>query len=85
MTLTTDDRSEIASAWNSRGGSLIKQMLAEQTGESRDELFHIMVKKPETLTGRTAIAKANKISALQDFAESVEDAIRPLTRKGGGQ
>ena len=63
----------------------IIQMLDEMSKTPQDELFEIMVKKPETLTGRIAIAKANRAKGLMEFKEELYAFVAPLNPKGQGK
>lgn len=49
-------------------------MLNEQISEEKDALYETMTKKPDTLTGKAAIGRANRARALEDFRESVLEA-----------
>ena len=49
----------------------IMLILDEMIEEPREELHEIMVRHPETLTGRTAIAKANRSRGLSDFKDEI--------------
>lgn len=74
--------------WNTmqtEGWPDILAILNDMTKEPQDELYEIMVRKPETLTGRTAIAKANRCKALLEFQDELNDLVAPLNpRKGQG-
>lgn len=83
--MTDEDRQALFSVWNSHGGLILRSMLAEQAQVPKDELWEIMARKPDTLTGKTALKYAIKAKALNDFAESVEDAVRPLNPQGQGK
>ena len=54
----------------------IAAMLNEQAQEPQDELWEIMAKRPDTLTGRTALKFAIKSKALREFYESLQDELK---------
>lgn len=76
---------EIQSTLNSPGWRHIEAMLDEQAQEPKDELYEIMSRKPDTLTGKGAIRLASRASALKDFKESVYSRLKILipTRERG--
>lgn len=80
MTAREDRARLIASAWNSPGGHLIRQEIAEQISAIDAELDELMC-NPDKLTGKTAIAKANRRRALKNLLEWVADELRPLEGK----
>lgn len=51
----------------------------------REGLEEIMVSKPDTLTGKTAIAKANRARGAQDILDLVDDEIKILTPPTSGR
>lgn len=53
-------------------------MLNAQAKEPEDELYEIMAKKPDSLTGKTALKYAIKARSLRDFMESLQDEIKLL-------
>lgn len=68
------------------GWADIIQLLDEMAQTPKDELFEIMVRKPESLTGRTAIAKANRAKGLIEFKEELYALVGPLNpRQGQGK
>ena len=85
MRLTKDDAIALKDAWFSRGGQVLRQILAEQASLPKDELWEIMASKPELLTGGGAIKLAVRSKALTDFQESIEDELRPLNPTGQGK
>lgn len=63
----------------------ILAILDEMAKTPQDELWEIMVRKPETLVGKTAIAKANRAKGLIEFREELYALVAPLNpRKGQG-
>ena len=60
----------------SQVGYEILAMLDEQAKEPQDELWEIMAKKPDSLTGKTALKYAIKSKALNDFKDSLLDEAR---------
>ena len=60
----------------SQVGHEILAMMDEAAKEPEDELYEIMAKKPDSLTGRTAIKYAVRAKALRDFKESLLDEAR---------
>lgn len=57
----------------------IAAMLNAQAKEPEDELYEIMSKKPDSLTGKTALKYAIRARALRDFMESLQDEIKLLS------
>lgn len=53
-------------------------MLNAQAKEPEDELYEIMSKKPDSLTGKTALKYAIRARALRDFMESLMDEVKLL-------
>lgn len=68
---------QVAEAWNSNGGLLIRAEIDERIADYSAELDRLMC-DPDKLTGKNAIAKANRRKALRDLLEFVKDAMRPL-------
>ncbi len=63
-------------------------MLDEQANEPRDELFDMIARTPDKLTGKTSIRLASRAKALKDYRESLEDEIKillPNPKRGGGE
>ena len=56
----------------------ISAMLAEQEAEPREELYAIIGRRPDTLTGKSAVRLAARSAALKDFRESIEDTQKLL-------
>ena len=52
-------------------------------GTAQKDLLNIMTKKPETLTGKVAIAKANRANGLMDFKNELNDLVAPLAKRDG--
>ncbi len=82
-----DEAAEIQATMHSPGWRYIEAMLDEQAREPQDELFQIMSKRPDTLTGKSAMRLAAKCAALKDFKESVYGRLSILlpNRKVGAQ
>lgn len=60
-------------------------MLDEMVADDTNNLIGIIAKRPDTLTGKTAIRLASRAQALKDFKEAVLDTqkiLEPSTRKG---
>lgn len=57
----------------SQVGHELIAMLDEQAKEPEDELYQIMAKKPDTLTGKTALKYAIRAKALRDFKQELHD------------
>lgn len=55
----------------SQGWVDIQQMMDDEIKENRDELQHIMAKRPDTLTGKTALKYAIRASAIEDLKEQI--------------
>lgn len=68
---------QVADAWNSPGGLIIRAEIDERLADYTAELDRLMC-DPDKLTGKNAIAKANRRRALRDLLEFVKDATRPL-------
>ena len=63
----------------------ILAILDEMAKTPQDELYELMVRKPETLTGRIAIAQANRAQGLIEVREDLYALVAPLNpRKGQG-
>lgn len=65
----------------SQVGHEIMAILDEMAREPKDELWEIMAKKPDTLTGKTALKYAIRSKALTDFKEALADEARAATPK----
>ena len=50
------------------------EMLDAQISEEKDAIYETMTRKPDTLTGKAAIGRANRARALEDFRDSVLEA-----------
>lgn len=61
----------------------------EMSKEHRDYLEHLMVSKPNDLTGKTAIARANRARGIKDLMDAVQSEIRDpqsfVSSKGQGR
>lgn len=69
----------------SKVGEDVIGLLDEMARSPKDELFEMMTRKPESLTGRIAIAKANRAKALIEFKEELYALAGPLNPKGQGK
>lgn len=85
MNLTDNDKVALKDAWLSYGGRLLVKILDEMAQEPKDELWEIMSRKPDTLTGKSAIKLAVRSKALRDFKETVDDTILSLNPQGQGR
>ena len=56
----------------------ISTMLAEQETEPPEELYAIIGRRTDTLTGKSAVRLAARSAALKDFRESIEDTQKLL-------
>lgn len=59
----------------------------EQISDAEESVFSMMTSNPDKLTGKTAIAKANRAKGVREFIEAVEDARKifdPSTQQGQG-
>lgn len=79
--MTDEDRASLAVAWTSTGGRVLRDMLVEQAMEPQSELYEIMARRPDTLTGKTALKYAIRSKALSDFIELVDDEVKILAQK----
>ena len=62
----------------------VVEVLDEMALAAKEDLFEIMTKRPATLTGRTAIAKANRAKGLIEFKEELLALVAPLNPNGQG-
>lgn len=85
MTTQQDQAQRIQATINTPGWLDIVRLLDEMAASSKDDLFEIMTKRPEKLTGRIAIAKANRADALIEFKEELYALVAPLNPKGQGK
>lgn len=61
----------------------IMDILNEMIKEPQEALHEIMVRHPEALTGRIAIAKANRSRGLADFKDEIYAVSAPITASRG--
>jgi hypothetical protein len=73
-----DRARRIAATMSSDGWGDVVEMLNTQAQESADTLLDLMGRKPDTLTGKTAIKLASRRAALLDFMESLTDEVKLL-------
>lgn len=76
----------IQDTMNTPGWLHIKGILDEHIQSPRLQLWEIMAKRPDLLTGKKAVSLAARSNALEDFKESVEDSLnilRPTPKRGG--
>ena len=57
----------------SQVGHEVIAMLDDMAKEPQDELFEIMARKPDSLTGKTALKYAIRAKALRDFKQEILD------------
>lgn len=76
--MSMDRARRIQETMDTPGWVDIAAMLDEQAREPKDELYEIMAKKPDTLTGKAALKYAIRAKALCDFKESLQDEVRQL-------
>lgn len=81
----SDKAQRIYDTMHTPGWPDIEAILDEMSGGPKEELWDIMSRKPDTLTGRTAIAKANRSRGLSDFKEELYALVGPLNPKGQGK
>lgn len=77
----TREQAEMSNAWASEGGKRIQEILGAMINESRAKLEKLY-RDPEKLTGKSAAKWAHRMHGLEDFRETVLDAIDP-NRKAG--
>ncbi len=81
-----DEAAEIQATMQTPGWKHIEAMLDEQAQEPQVELFIIMSKRPDMLTGKSAMRLAARCAALKDFKESVYSRLtilNPTSKRGG--
>ena len=66
---------------DSEVGQEVIALLDSEAKEPEDELYEIMSKKPDTLTGKTALKFAIRAKALRDFKETLLDVARKADPK----
>ena len=66
----------LAETWASLGGEVLREMLSERIKENKDQLYHLMSSKPDTLTGKAAIRLASRAAALEDLLVDIQDDIK---------
>ena len=81
----TDKARRIHATMQTAGWADIVLMLDEMAAAAKDELFETMVKRPDTLTGKAAIAKASRAKALIEFKEELHALVAPLNSKEQGK
>lgn len=54
--------------------------LQERITEAKDELFHAMASRPETLTGKKCLSLAAKAKALEEFRDGILDDIKLVAK-----
>ena len=59
------------------GWSDIHAYVIEQVSGHRAYLDRLMQQEPDKLTGKTAIARSNRMRALLDLQNEILDAIKP--------
>lgn len=81
-----DDRAQrLLSLFEHPGWGDVLALARERIEEPRASLLVLMESNPDKLTGKTAIAKANRAKGVEDLLEEIESAAKfsPPTRKGG--
>lgn len=78
MSQQVDRAKRLSALMSMPGWKDIVDMIDEQAQDCAEELLTIMSRKPDTLTGKTAIKLASRRSSLLDFKESVEDEVKVL-------
>ena len=79
-----DRANRILETMGTPGWRDIESILNDMAKEPQDDLIEMMVRKPESLTGRIAIAKANRAKALIEFKQELYDLVAPLNPNGQG-
>ncbi len=82
---TTQKASEMQTTMTTPGWRHIEAMFAEHIALPKDELFEIMVSKPESVTGRAALVRAGRAKGCADLLEAIKDELKILipTRERG--
>lgn len=78
MSEATDRAQRIRETMGTAGWREILAILDERIREPKDRLYAIMGRKPEDLTGKTALKLAIRAKALEDFKEEVLDTQKLL-------
>lgn len=76
MTDQVDEAKRIENTINTPGWRDIERILTEMISERREKLFNTMAKRPNELTGKTAISQAAGAHALSEFLEDVKYRVR---------
>ncbi len=76
--MSMESARRIQETMHTPGWKDIASMLNAQAKEPEDELYEIMAKKPDTLTGKAALKYAIRARALRDFMESLQDEVNLL-------
>ena len=67
------------------GWSDVHSIADEHISEAEESVFSLMTSNPDKLTGKTAIAKANRARGVRDFIEAIEDARKIFDPSTQGQ
>lgn len=80
-----DQAERIQATLNTPGWQDILSIAKEHIAGPRHDLIVMLGVDPENLTGKMAIAKANRAKGVEDFIEEVNDTLKILAqpRKGG--
>lgn len=81
--ITKEAAQRIRETMQTAGWADIMGILTEISGDARGQLIGIIARKPDTLTGKTAIRLASRSAALTDFREEVEGALKLLDPQPG--
>ena len=73
-----DRAMRIQSTMSTPGWEDIRSIFMEHVQLPKDELFEIMSKRPEALTGKGAVMRASKAKAIEELLEEIEDQPKLL-------
>lgn len=85
MSEQTDRAQEIQHTLSTAGWRHIEAIRSSLSNDAREELFELMARKPDTLTGKVALKLAIRSKALSDLKEAIEAELTILipNRKAG--
>ncbi len=76
--MTTDRAQRIQHTLNTPGWVDICDLIDNGILEAQNQIFDLMLRTPDKLTGKAAIKIAAKARALKDLREDIEDSIKIL-------
>ena len=80
----SDEARKLYETMQTPGWPIAMRILDEMAKTPMDEAIQMVVRKPESLTGRIAIAKINRSSGLTDYKAELNDLVATLNPKGQG-